>query len=406
MSTDLIRRVAITVGALLVWVLGTYIPLPGIDPIGWEMLYQTQSRGMLGDANALSGGAVHRLAILSLALTPYLTSAIILQLISMVWSKLRRLADDEPGRRTLERVTVAGTALLAALQSYGIALGLETAGTVVLEPGLLFRLTTVLTLTAGALFLVWLAGQITARGIGNGIALILSAGIVTMLPSQLAGLLELMRQGLLAPRALAVIALVIAGSTALVVLVERARRRLPVEFAERRIGMQRQTADIALKLNPAGLMPLFMVAITFTIVMLALSLASLLAARFGWFGPVHLVVGEPLRLVATAILIALFAFLYTAFVCDPDQMAARLAARGGTLPGIAPGEPTAAYLDRAISRTAGIGALYLVVVMLVPGLVAFWLALPVVPGGMPILVLVCVALDLTAEIQAHKAPTE
>jgi preprotein translocase subunit SecY len=276
----------------------------------------------------------------------------------------------------------------------------------VLEPGLLFRLTTVLTLTAGALFLVWLAGQITARGIGNGIALILAAGIVTMLPSQLAGLLELMRQGLLAPRALAVIALVIAGSTALVVLVERARRRLPVEFAERRIGMQRQTADIALKLNPAGLMPLFMVAITFTIVMLALSLASLLAARFGWFGPVHLVVGEPLRLVATAILIALFAFLYTAFVCDPDQMAARLAARGGTLPGIAPGEPTAAYLDRAISRTAGIGALYLVVVMLVPGLVAFWLALPVVPGGMPILVLVCVALDLTAEIQAHKAPTE
>jgi preprotein translocase subunit SecY len=202
------------------------------------------------------------------------------------------------------------------------------------------------------------------------------------------------------------IALVIAGSTALVVAVERARRRLPVEFAERRIGMQRQTADIALKLNPAGLMPVFMVAITFTIVLLALSLASVLATRFGWFGTVHLSLGEPVRLVATAILIVLFTFLYTAFVCDPDQMAARLAACGGTLPGIAPGEATAAYLDRAISRCAAIGTIYLVAVMIVPELVMLYFALPGVPGGMPILVLVCVALDLTAEIRARKAQAE
>ena len=406
MSTELVKRGAFTIGALLVWRLGTYIPLPGIDPTAWEMLFQSQSRGILGQANALSGGALHRLGIFSLSLTPYITSAVILQLLSMVSRTLRRLADDEPGRRKLELATVAGTALLAALQSYGIAIGLEAAGTVVAEPGPLFRLMTVLTLTAATLVLVWLAGQITARGLGNGIALILATGIVSTLPSGLAGLLEMMRQGIVAPNALAVIALVIAASTALVVAVERARRRLPVEFAERRIGMQRQTADITLKLNPAGLMPVIMVAMTFTIVLLALSFASLLASRLGWFGGFDISIGALVRLVATAILIALFAFLYTAFVCDPDQMAARLAASGGTLPGITPGEPTAAYLDRTISRSAAIGALYLVMVMLVPELVALWRALPVVPGGMPILVLVCVGLDLMAEIRARAAESK
>src|SRR5262249_840935 len=172
--------------------------------------------------------ALHRLGILSLALTPYVTSAILLQLLSMVSHRLRRLADDEAGRRRLERATIAGTVLLAAVQSYGIALGLEGTGTVVPEPGRPLRLMAVLPLTAGALVLVWLAGQITARGIGNGIALILAAGIVTMLPSQLAGVLEMMRQGMVAPRALTVIALTIVGSTALVVVAERARPRLPV----------------------------------------------------------------------------------------------------------------------------------------------------------------------------------
>jgi preprotein translocase subunit SecY len=277
---------------------------------------------------------------------------------------------------------------------------------VVIEPGPLFRLMTVVTLTAGTLVLVWLSGQITARGIGNGIALILAAGIVTMLPSQLAGLLEMMRQGMFASRTLLVIALVIAGSTALVVVVERARRRLPVEFAERRIGMQRQTADIALKLNPAGLMPIIMVAMTFTIVLLALSFASLLATRFGWFGPMDLELDAPVRMIVTAALIAFFTFLYTAFVCEPDQMAARLAACGGALPGVPPGEATAAYLDHAISRSAAIGAAYLVVVIMLPELVALYLALPVVPGGMPLLIVICAVLDLVAEIKGRRAHTE
>jgi len=403
MPTELVKRCALTLGALLVWRLGTYIPLPGVDLMAWEMLFHAQSGGSLAQANALSGDAVRRLSILSLSLTPYVTSAILLQLLSIVSRRLRRLADDESGRRTLERVTVAGTVLLAALQSYGIAIGLEGSGTVVPEPGLLFRLMTVLTLTAGALVLAWLAGQITARGVGNGIALILAAGIVSTLPSGIARLLEFSRQGMLLPGALPVIALSIVVSTALVAVAERARWRLPVEFAECRIGMQRQTADIVLKVNPAGLMPVVMAGLVFSIVLIALSIASLLASRFGWLGPLDPTVGEPVRLVGSAVLIVLFTFVYTAFVCDPEQMAARLAACGGALPGIASGEATAAYLDRAISRNAAIGAVYLLAVMVVPELVMLYFALPVVPGGMPILVLVCVLLDLMAEIKARLA---
>ena len=214
--------------------------------------------------------------------------------------------------------------------------------------------------------------------------------------------LELARQGALAPGALPAIALVIAGSIVLVVLVERARRRLPVEFAERG-GMHRQTADIALKLNPAGLMPVFIMGVLFSIIVLVLSFAALLANLSGWTIPLNFAIGEPVRLVGTAVLIVLLTFVYTAFVCDPEQMAARLAACGGALPGIAPGEPTAAYLDRAISRSAALGAVYLVVVIVVPELVMLYFGLPMIPGGPPILVLVCVVLDLIAEIRAHRA---
>jgi preprotein translocase subunit SecY len=401
MSTELIKRGALTLGALLVCQFGTYIPLPGVDLTAWAMLFDAQSHGMLGQANALSGGALRRLSILSLSLTPYLTSAVILQLLSMVSRALRRLADDEPGRRKLERATVAGTVLLTALQSYGIAVGLEATGTVVHDPGLLFRLMTVVTLTAGTLFLVWLAGQVTARGLGNGIALILAVGIVSTLPAGIARLLEFSRQGALAPGALPAIALVIAGSIVLVVVAERARRRLPVEFAARGVGTHRQTADIALKLNPAGLMPVFIMGVLFSVVLILLSIAALLIDKSGWADTLNVMLPTPVRLVGTAVLIVLFTFVYTAFVCDPEQMAARLAACGGALPGIAPGEPTAAYLDRAISRSAALGAAYLVAVIVVPELVMLYFGLPMIPGGTPILVLVCVVLDLIAESQAR-----
>jgi preprotein translocase subunit SecY len=330
---------------------------------------------------------------------------VILQVLSMVSRRLRALADDEAGRRKLELATIAGTVVLAALQSYGIAVGLEGVGPVVPEPGLLFRLTTVLTLTAGTLFLVWLAGQITARGLGNGVALIIAAGIVNTLPRGVAVLLRGSQQGIIAPVALPAVALVCAGLIVLVVVVERARRRLTVEFAGRQTGPP-QTAELALKLNPAGLMPSYLASVLLTVVAITAMFVALHVDGSEWPDRmrVALASGTLLHLVVLAALIAFFTFVYTAFVCDPTDMAERLAARGGALPGIAPGEPTAAHLDSVISRTAAFGAGYLVVVMLLPDFLTSYFGLPIALGGTSILVLVCVLLDLAAEIRAYLAP--
>jgi preprotein translocase subunit SecY len=409
MSTQLIKRAALTIGALLVYWLGLRIPLPGIDATAWMAIFDVQSGGMLGQANALSGGGLRTLSILSLSITPYVTAALILQLLAMVSRRLRAFSDDERGRIVLERCTLGFTVFLTVMQAYGIAVALEGVGPVVAEPGLLFRLTTVLTLTAGTLFLVWLAGQVTARGLGNGIALMIAAGIVNTLPRGIAGLLELSRQGAIAPVALPVTALVAAALIALVVVAERSRRRLPVEFAARQVGTQalpRQTADIALKLNPAGLMPSYLASLVLSVVLVAAMFAALHLGGSEWPERlrVALASGTLLHLLVTAALIAFFTLVYTAFVCDPERMAARLTAYGGTLPGIAPGEATAAHLDRVISRTAVSGAAYLVVVMLVPAFLASFFGLPIAPGGTSILVLVCVFLDLAAEVRAYLAP--
>jgi preprotein translocase subunit SecY len=408
MSTELLKRTAFTIVALLVYWVGLRIPLPGVDVTVWQAIFATQSGGMVGQANALSGGAVRNLGILSLSITPYVTSAVILQVLAMVSRRLRALADDERGRVRLERATLAITALLAALQAYGIASGLEGVGSVVAEPGLLFRLTTVLTLTAGTLFIAWLAGQITVRGLGNGIALIIAAGIVNTLPSQVAGLIELTRQGAIESSALPTVALVTVALFVLVVVAERSRRRLPVEFAERQVGtrtLARQSGELALKLNPAGLIPTYLASLLISIVLIATTIAALSFEASEWPNQVGsaLAPGTLLHLLVFAALIAFFTLLYTAFVCDPAQMAARLAALGGTLPGIAPGDATAAHLDSVISRTAGLGAAYLVVVMLLPDFLAGFFGLPMGLGGTSILVLVCVVLDLVAEVRGYLA---
>jgi preprotein translocase subunit SecY len=406
MSTELIKRAAFTIVALVVYCVGLRIPLPGINAAAWTAIFDRQSGGVLGQANALSGGALRNLSILSLSITPYVTSAVILQVLAMVSRRLRALADDERGRVILERWTLAITVLLVLFQSYGVATAMEGVAPLVAEPGLLFRLTTMLTLTAGTLFLVWLAGQITARGLGNGIALIIAAGIVNTLPRGIAGLIELSRQGAIAPSALPMAALVTVALFVLVVVVERSRRRLPVEFEARQVGMQRRSADIAFKLNPAGIMPSYLAAVVVAIVLTAAMFAALGAGHNDWLDRVRLTLapGTPLHLLVTAALIAFFTLLYTAFVCDPEQMAARLAACGGALPGIAPGEATAAHLDGVISRTAALGAAYLIVVLLLPEFLTSYFGLPIALGGTSILVLVCVLLDLAAEIRGYLAP--
>ena len=408
MSVELMKRGAVTIVALLIYWLGLRIPLPGVDVAAWMQMFDMQSGGMLGQANALAGGGVRNLGILSLAITPYVTGAVILQVLAMVSRRLRALADDARGRARLERATLAITALLAALQAYGIASGLEGVSVVVPEPGLVFRLTTILTLTAGALFIAWLAGQITVRGLGNGIALIITAGIVNMLPRQIAGLIELTRQGAIESSALPTVALVTTVLFVLVVVAERSRRRLPVEFPERQVGtrtLPRQTVELALKLNPAGLIPTYLASLLISIVLLATTFAALWLEGSEWPNQVRVALspGTVLHLVVFAALIAFFTLLYTAFVCDPSQMAARLAALGGALPGVSPGEATAAHLDAAISRTAGLGAAYLVVVMLLPDFLAGFFGLPMALGGTSILVLVCVVLDLASEIRGYLA---
>jgi preprotein translocase subunit SecY len=409
MPSELMKRGAFTFGALLVYVVGLQIPLPGIDAAAWGTIFDTRSGGMLGQANALSGGALRTLSILSLTITPYITAAVIWRVLSLVSGRLRAVFDaGERGRIVLDRFTIAATVLLAALQSYGIAIGLEGAAPVVAEPGLLFRLTTVLTLTAGTLFLAWLAGQITARGIGNGVALIIAAGVVNALPRDLSFLINGSRLGIFAPGTVPAVVAVTALLVALVVLAERSRRRIAVEFAERRVGagtLPRQTVELAIKLNPAGIMPTYLAVLVLDVIVIAAFLAALFGEAGGWADQVRVALsyGTLLHLLATAALLALFTFVYTAFVCDPDEMAARLTACGGALPDVAPGEATAAHLDRTISRTAAFGAAYLVVVMLLPEVLSSWLGLPLVLGGVSTLVLVCVVLDLAAEIRGYLA---
>ncbi len=406
MSLELVKRGAFTLAALLVYWIGLNIPLPGIDVASWTAIFDMQGGGLLGQANTLSGGALRRLSVLSLSITPYVAAAVFVQVLSLVWGRLRALAENEHGRTRLERYTLGVAALLAAIQACAISLGLEGLGPIVPAPGLLFRLTTMLTLIAGTLFLTWLAGRITVRGIGNGVALIIAAGIVNTLPREVAVLVESYRQGIIAPGAATVIAVIAVVVTAIVVAAERARRRIPVEFAGRQVGMQRRTAEIALKLNPAGLMPSYLTSLLLTVLLIAAIFVALHIEGSEWPEALRVALryGTRLHLLVTALLIVFFTLLYTAFVCDPEQMAARLAASGGTLPGIAPGEATAAHLDGVVTRTAALGAVYLAFVMLLPEVLTDFFQVPVILGGTSVLVLVCVVLDLAAETRAYLAP--
>ena len=419
MTSQLARRIAFTLGALLVYRLGTYIPVPGIDLAAWAQIFKSESGGILAEANRLSSGAIARLSIFSISIVPYLTAAMFVQLALMVSRRLRAIRDQgEHGRRRLERSTRIVTVVLAAFQSYGIAGGLEGVRGVVVEPGPLFTLTTVATLTAGVLFLVWLAEQITARGIGNGLALILFVGIALELPREIANTMEFVRMGVLSPVAalgLVALAIVVIGSIA---VMERARRLLPVRFAERDVGGRKiaaQTAEIAYKLNPAGILPMTITALTLTVAFIAFSLVFFvlgldhigprLGALIGALSP-----GTPVHLALTAALILFFVFVYTAFVCDPTDAAETLKTHGGVIThngviaDVTPGEPTAAYLDGVVTRTAVIGAVYLVVVILLPEILQ--MAIPVVPfaiGGIPMLILVCVTLDIEAQVRGELA---
>jgi preprotein translocase subunit SecY len=330
MTPELTRRILVTVGALLVYRLGTFIPLPGIAPSVWEQIFRSQSDGILGMANLLSGGGIHRLAIFALGLAPYILAAVLLQLLPIISKRLRALrTQGERGRRTLDLLTRSLAALLSILQAYGIAIGLEGVPNLVTEPGWLFRTTTVVTLTGGVMALVWLSGWITARGLGNGVTLILFVSIVVEVPAGIAGMLELTRQGVLSNGML--MALLGSGVllTALVVAVERARRRLPI------VHIQRAGSDphwrLPLKLNSAGIMPAVLAS---WILFLPIVIVNGIAPEWSG-GP--LAYNGPLVLTAYTILIVACTFFYTAYVVDPDAAAETLMRQSALIADISPG---------------------------------------------------------------------
>ena len=394
MNSELARRIAFTLGALLVYRLGSYVPLPGVSPAVWDQIFQAQQGGLIGVLNTMSGGVLARLSVFSLVIVPYLSAAILVQLASFFVPRLRALHHaGERGRRTIERWTLALTILIAAFQSYGIAGGLEGAPNLVLEPGPWFRLATVLTLTAGTLFVTWLAWQITARGVGNGIALILCLGIVLQLPQGIVATLELGRQGLLSGNLIVGLALLSVALIALVVVVEKARRCEPVTFSDPR----RMPAQLSFKLNGAGIIPALIAAWVLVLPLAAVALFAPDAAGFGR----AFANGAPLHMLTYAIVIVFCVYLYTAFVLDPAEAAERLRRLGGAIPNVAPGEATADHLDGVLSRITLIGAAYFVVICLIPELLLSWAQVPFYFGGTSLLVLVCTVLDLETEVRGQ-----
>ncbi|MFQ5535352.1 MAG: preprotein translocase subunit SecY [Sphingomonadales bacterium] len=405
-ATELKKRLWFTLGALVIYRLGTYIPIPGVDPNQLKLVFEQQAGGILGMFNMFAGGALARMTIFALNIMPYISASIIIQLMTTVSPKLEEWKKEgETGRKKINQVTRYGTVLLATLQGYGIAVGLESSQGVVLEAGLLFRLTTALTLCGGTVFLMWLGEQITARGVGNGISLIIFAGIVAELPSALVGTLELGRTGALS--ALFIIALLV-GVVAVItfiVYMERAQRRLLVQYPRRQVGNKMFGGDsshLPLKLNTAGVIPPIFAS---SLLLLPMTLAGFSAqsGATGWITTLtaYLGPGQPLYMALYGAGIIFFCFFYTAIVFNPADTADNLKKYGGFIPGIRPGKRTAEYIDFVLTRLTVVGAIYLTIVCLIPEFLIRNFSVPFYFGGTSLLIVVNVTMDTVAQIHSH-----
>lgn len=405
-AEDLKKRLWFTIGALLVYRLGTYIPLPGLNPDAFAQAFQNQSGGILGLFNMFSGGAVGRMAIFALGIMPYISASIIVQLMTSVVPSLEQLKKEgEAGRKIINQYTRYGTVLLGTLQAYGIAVGLESGAGLVIDPGWFFRISTVITLLGGTMFLMWLGEQITSRGIGNGISLIIFAGIVAALPSALAGTLELGRTGALSTTIILAVIVMIVAVIALIVFVERAQRRLLIQYPKRQVGnrmVQGDTSHLPLKLNTAGVIPAIFAS---SLLLLPATLAGFANTSTlpGWVTNIVAALGhgKPLYMVLYAAMIAFFAFFYTAIVFNPKDTADNLKKHGGFILGIRPGERTAEYIDYVLTRITVLGAIYLIFVCIIPEIFIAQTGLPFYLGGTSLLIVVSVTLDTVAQIQGH-----
>ena len=408
--TELRQRILFVLGSLVVFRIGTHIPVPGVDPAAVAAMFE-QTRGSIVDIfNMFSGGALKRLSILALGVMPYISASIIIQMMSSIIPQLEQLKKEgESGRRKITQYTRYGTVALATFQALGIAIAIEgqqaAGGPVVLIPGIGFKITTVATLVTGTMFLVWLGEQISERGIGNGISLIIFGSIVAGLPSAVAGTLELARTGTFSP--IGVLALFIGAIaiTAAVVFVEKGQRRITVNYAKRQQGRRMlagQTSHLPLKLNMAGVIPPIFAS---SIILFPASLGSWFgqAEGMGWLRDISttLAPGQPIYALVYAAMIVFFCFFYTALVFNPNEIADNLKKSGAFVPGIRPGIQTAVYIDKVVSRLTLAGAVYLTVVCLIPEFLIVKWGVPFYFGGTSLLIIVVVMMDMMSQIQSY-----
>ena len=410
-ATELKKRIWFTLAALIVYRFGTYIPVPGIDPVVMEQIFEQQSGGILGMFNMFAGGALGRMAIFALNIMPYISAAIIMQLMTAISPKLEALKKEgEAGRKKINQYTRYGTVLLASLQAYGIAVGLESAsgpsGSAVLDPGLYFRVGTVITLTGGTIFLMWLGEQITQRGVGNGISLIIFSGIVANLPLALASTLELGRTGALSAPFIIFLLIMAVAVISFIVFMERAQRRILVQYPKRQVGNKMfggQSTHLPMKVNPSGVIPVIFAS---SLLLMPLTVAGFAGGGGGgpeWMGWVSSLLGrgQPLYLSLYSALIIFFTFFYTSVVFNPADTADNLKKQGGFIPGIRPGANTTAHLQYILVRLTTVGALYLTLVALLPEILISRFSVPFFFGGTSLLIVVSVTMDTVGQIHSH-----
>lgn len=409
-AEDLKKRIWFTLAALVVYRFGTYIPLPGINPDIIREFTTQNAGGILGILDMFSGGAISRMTIFALNIMPYISSSIIVQLLTSVSPHLEALKKEgESGRRKINQYTRYGTVFLASIQAYGIAMGLEKitgySGSAVLNPGLMFKITTMVTLTGGTLFIMWLGEQITSRGIGNGTSLIIYAGIVANLPQAVVRTFVLGREGDISTLLMIAILIMVAAVIGYIVYMEKAQRRILIQYPKRQMAADRpatsQSTHLPLKLNSAGVIPPIFAS---SLLLFPATLSSFSGATpdtFMGMIATYLSHGHPVYIMMFISLIIFFAFFYTALVFNPVETAENLRKMGTFIPGVRPGKQTADYIDYILTRLTAVGSIYLASICILPELILAKVALPFYFGGTSLLIVVSVTIDTISQVQSH-----
>ena len=403
-SNDLRNRVLFTIFILAIYRFGTFVPLPGIDPEQLQIMMEGNQKGLLGMFNVFAGGAVSRMAIFALGIMPYISSSIIVQLLTGVSDYFKNLKNQgEIGRKKITQITRYGTVLLGTIQGYGLSVGLESSSNLVINPGVFFKISTVTTIVAGTIFLMWLGEQITQRGIGNGISLIIFSGIVAEIPRALVTTFELGKTGAISGFMIFMILVLLVGTIMFIVFMERALRKILINYPKRQMGNKMYGGDsshLPLKINAAGVIPaifasaLLLLPVTFSNFSVSQNETFLNISSF--FSQ-----GQPLYMLLYASGIIFFTFFYTSIVFNPNETAENLRKYGGFIPGIRPGESTAIYIDNILTKLTTIGALYLTLVCLMPEFLIANYPIPFYLGGTSILIVVVVAIDTVTQIQTR-----